>query len=165
MEVAEVRSGPYSFGGNPFHGDIGLAHKPFLNSFNGMRPSIGVTPRFMVAKDMAVALDLSYLMYGGKDEAGSSHGRMYSFNTNAFQHFVRFEYFLLGDAGSIGAGIYNRRGMVNNYNRVYLYLYAGAGGILSSAKVKDEQRRRTPGKPGILPGSTLWIGLPPGGRG
>ena len=110
----------------PFYGDIGLANKPFLNAFNGLRPSIGVTPRFMIAKDMAVSLDLSFLMFGGEDEPGSSHGRHYSFNTMAFQHFARFEYFLMGEVGGIGGGIYNRRGMVNNYNRIYLYLYGGA---------------------------------------
>ena len=87
----------FGFSVVPFYGDIGLAHKPFLNAFNGIRPSIGVTPRFMIAKDMAVSLDLSFLMFGGKDEPGSSHGRNYSFNTTAFQHFARFEYFLLGE--------------------------------------------------------------------
>ena len=29
-----------------FHGDIGLANKPFANTFNGMRPSFGLIPRF-----------------------------------------------------------------------------------------------------------------------
>lgn len=148
-----------------FHGDIGLANKNFLNSFNGLRPSIGLTPRFMVAKNMAVSLDLSYLMYGGEDEPGSSHGRNYSFNTSAFQHFARFEYFLLGNVGGSGAGIYNRRGMVNNYNRLYLYLFGGAGGILSSATVKDlDNNGEEPvDNPGYYPGSQYSLAFPLGG--
>lgn len=148
-----------------FHGDIGLANQSFLNSFNGMRPSIGLTPRFMITQDMAVSLDLTYLMYGGEDKPGSSHSRVYSFNTNAFQHFVRFEYFLLGTTGSGSSSVYNRRGMVNNYNRVYLYLFAGAGGILSSAKVKDENNggQEPVDNPGYYPGMQYGFGFPLGG--
>ena len=124
--------------GVAFHGDIGLADKPFANMFNGFRPSFGVTPRFMVTQNIAVALDLSYTMYGGKDEEGSSHGRYYSFNTNAFVHGVRGELYVLGTRENIFAGgIYNRRGMVNEYNRLYLYLFGGASGILSKSHVKD----------------------------
>ncbi len=54
-----------------FHGDIGLADRPLANAFNGMRPSIGVIPRFKITESLAVSLDLGYLMYGGKDEPGS----------------------------------------------------------------------------------------------
>ncbi len=148
-----------------FHGDIGLANKHFMNNFNGMRPSFGLTPRFKIAKDMAVSLDLSYLMYGGTDEEGSSHGRNYSFNSHAFQHFVRFEYFLLGEVGGLGGGIYNRRGMVNNYNRVYLYIFAGAGGILSSAKVSDlnNNGEEPLDNSGYYPGVQYGFGFPLGG--
>lgn len=147
-----------------FHGDIGLANQPFLNSFNGMRPGFSLTPRFFIAKDMAVSLDLSYLMFGGTDKEGSSHNRSYSFNANAFQHVARFEYFLLGELGGIAGGIYNRRGMVNNYNRIYLYLFAGAGGILSSAKVTDlnNNGEEPIDNPGYYPGSHYGFVFPMG---
>ncbi len=121
-----------------FHGDIGLANKPLLNNFNGIRPSFGIIPRFMITQDIAVSLDLGYLIYGGKDEEGSSHGRNYSFNSHAFQHIIRGEYFIVGDGRSIISGaVYNRKGMVNNYNKLYLYVFAGGGGVLSKSKVKD----------------------------
>ena len=124
--------------GVAFHGDIGLADKPFANMFNGFRPSVGLNPRFMIRQNVAVAMDLGYYMYGGKDEPGSSHGRYYSFNTNAFVHGIRGEYYILGASESLFmSGIYNRRGMVNNYNRLFLYLYGGASGILSKSHVKD----------------------------
>jgi hypothetical protein len=124
--------------GVAFHGDIGLADKPFANMFNGFRPSIGVNPRFMITQNIAVALDLGYYMYGGKDEPGSSHGRYYSFNTNAFVHGVRGEYYILGTRENFFAsGIYNKKGMVNSYNKMYLYLYGGVNGVLSKSHVKD----------------------------
>jgi len=124
--------------GVAFHGDIGLAHKDFANMFNGFRPSAGLNPRFMITQNVAVAMDLGWCMYGGKDEPGSSHGRYYSFNTNAFVHGIRGEYYILGTRENIFmSGMYNRRGMVNNYNRLFLYLYGGASGILSKSHVKD----------------------------
>ncbi len=121
-----------------FHGDIGLANQPLLNNFNGIRPSFGIQPRFKITQDIAVSLDLGYLIYGGKDIEGSSHGRLYSFNSHAFQHVVRGEYYILGDSRNIISGaVYNRNGMVNNYNKLYLYVFGGAGGVLSKAKIKD----------------------------
>ena len=124
--------------GVAFHGDIGKANQPFANMFNGFRPSVGVTPRFFIFETVAVSVDLAWLMYGGKDDEVSSHGRYYSFNTNAFVHGIRGEYYILGTRGpSLSGAIYNRRGMVNNYNRLYLYIYGGASGVLSKAKVKD----------------------------
>jgi opacity protein-like surface antigen len=122
-----------------FHGDIGLADRPLANAFNGIRPAIGVMPRFLIRKNLAVSLDLAYLNYGGKDEAGSTHARLYSFNSQAFQHMARLEYYLVGasTSGGSSAAIYNRRGMVNNFNKLQLYVFGGVGGILSKAKVKD----------------------------
>lgn len=124
--------------GVAFHGDIGEANKPLANMFNGFRPSFGVTPRFFATENFAVSLDLAYLMYGGKDIEGSSHGRYYSFNTNAFAHGIRGEYYIFGTRSrSIGGAMYNRRGMVNSYNKLYLYIYGGVSGVLSKAHVKD----------------------------
>jgi len=124
--------------GVSFHGDIGLADRPLANMFNGIRPSLGVRPRYFLRNDLAVSLDLGYLMYGGKDkDLEHGVGRNLTFNTQAFQHFVRVEYYLLGEPRRSTGGIYNRRGMVNNYNRIYLYLFGGAGGIYFNAKVKD----------------------------
>lgn len=146
----------------PFYGDIGLANRPFANAFNGLRPSIGVSPRFMITQSLAVSLNLSYLMFGGQDLEGETHGRVYSFNANAFQHYARLEYFILGTGGSIGA-IYNRSGMVNNYNRLIVYLFAGGGGVLSSATVIDQDGNQPMQNPGYYPGMHYGIVIPVGG--
>jgi len=87
---------------------------------------------------LAVALDLGYYMYGGKDEPGSSHGRYYSFTSHAFVHGLRGEFFIFGAGRSILSGaVYNKRGMINNYNKLNFYLYGGASGILSRSYIKD----------------------------
>lgn len=124
--------------GVSFHGDIGLADRPVANMFNGFRPSFGITPRFMIQQNLAVAIDLGYNIYGGKDEPGSSHGRYYSFNSHAFVHGIRGEYFIMGTHENLFmSGIYNKKGMVNNYNKLFIYFYGGASGILSKSHVKD----------------------------
>ena len=123
--------------GVAFHGDIGKANQPFANMFNGFRPSFGVTPRFYILQDLSVSVDLSYTMYGGKDDEDSSHGRYFSFTSHGFVHGLRTEYFILGTRGpSISGAVYNRRGMINNYNRLYLYAYGGVSGILSKSNIK-----------------------------
>ena len=124
--------------GVAFHGDIGKANQPVANMINGFRPSFGVNPRFFIAQNLAVSLDLAYCMYGGKDDPVSSHSRYYSFNSNAFVHGLRGEYFIFGTRGpSMAGAMYNRRGMVNNYNQLFLYVYGGVSGILSKSTVKD----------------------------
>jgi hypothetical protein len=121
-----------------FHGDIGKANENLANMFNGLRPSIGITPRFFAAENLAVSLDLAWVMYGGKDDEVSSHKRYYSFTTNAFSHGIRGEYFIMGTRRpSFSSAVYNRRGMVNNYNKLFLYLYGGVAGVLSKSHVKD----------------------------
>ncbi len=152
-------------GGVSFQGDIGLADQPFLNNFNGFRPSIGVIPRFYLREDLSVSLDLAYLMYGGKDKEGSSHSRVYSFNSHAFQHTARIEYIFFGlSRQALTGAIYNRHGMVNNYNKLFLYIFTGFGGVLSKAKVKDlnnggEEPLNNPGyDPGLHYGMIFPLG-------
>ncbi len=124
--------------GITMHGDIGKANEPFANMFNGFRPSLGITPRFFIYERVTVALDLAWAMYGGKDDPESSHGRYYSFNSNAFVHGIRGEFYILGTEKRMFSGaVYNRRGMVNNYNKLYLYVYGGVSGVLSKTKIKD----------------------------
>jgi len=121
-----------------FHGDIGLADRPLANNFNGMRPTLGIKPAYRLNRDLSVCLDLAFIMYGGSDKEGSTHGRLYSFTTMGFQHVARMEYYIIGEGRRFFSGaIYNRRGMINSYNQLYLYAFAGAGGVLSKAKVKD----------------------------
>lgn len=122
--------------GVAFHGDIGRANRPLPNMYNGFRPSLGITPRFMIRQDLAVSLDLGYVIYAGADIPGESHSRYYSFNSHAFQHFARLEYFIIG-AKPGGGSIYNRKGMVNNYSGINFYIYGGVGGIMSKSTVRD----------------------------
>jgi len=121
-----------------FHGDIGIANESLANMFNGVRPVFGIMPRFFIKQKFAVAVDLAYAMYGGKDDPESSQEQYYSFTSQAFVHGVRAEYYILGMAGpSYSGAVYNKKGMVDNYNKLYVYLYGGVSGVLSKATIKD----------------------------
>lgn len=119
-----------------FHGDIGPAQSPFKDHFNGIRPSIGIKPSFMILPTLTVALDLGYVVYGGKDIENESHAGL-SFNSHGFQHVARLEYYFLALGRSqVTGAIYNRQGMLNNYNVFNLFAFVGGGGVLTKSKVK-----------------------------
>lgn len=104
--------------------------------FAGTRPNVFFDASFQVLEDLAVQLDLGYIQLSGKDP--DSRGRGLSFVTNSFEPVVRVEYNIIGGGRAFGSSAtFNRRGMVNSYNTLRLYGFAGAGGILTKAKVKD----------------------------
>ncbi len=157
--------GQLYLGSTTMHGDIGLANKSLLNNFNGIRPSAGFIARYALTRDLGVSLDLSYMMYGGRDQEGSSHNRLYSFTTNAFQHTLRLEYYLLGsNKRHTSSAIYNRRGMVNSFSKVNLYMYLGIGGTLSKAVVHDlrNEGREPLNNPGYHPEMQYAVVFPVG---
>lgn len=102
----------------------------------GTRPNAFFDASFKILEDLAVQLDLGYIQLSGKDP--DSRGRGLSFVTNSFEPVVRLEYNIIGGGRAFGtSAVYNRRGMVNSYNTLLLYAFAGAGGILTKATVKD----------------------------
>jgi len=149
--------------GVTMYGDIGRADKPVANLFNGVRPSLGISPSYMLSPNLAVGVDLAYLMLGGRDKEGESHTRVYRLNGHAFQHTVRLEYLVIGGVRSRGGNIYNRKGMINSYNKVQVYLFVGAGGILSTNKIKDPDGNEVTYDPWYYPGMQYTPCFPGGG--
>lgn len=94
------------------------------------RPSFAVGARYKLSGDMALKLNLNYGFLNGTDGGDLSDiGREYSLNLTIFEPSVQFEYYLLAEGRSFStAALFNRRGMLNNYSKVYLYLFGGAGG-------------------------------------
>ena len=109
-----------------------------LNNFSGFRPDVGFKTGLKITRDMVVSIYLGLIMYGGKLEEKSSYINDYSFNSAAFQHTLRMEYYVIGEGRSVRPGsLFNRRGMINTQRRFYLYGFAGAGGVLSKSKIRD----------------------------
>ncbi|MEX0981216.1 MAG: hypothetical protein WD578_07275 [Bacteroidales bacterium] len=90
---------------------------------------------FLILEDLSVKLDLNYLMIGASDP--ETRDRALSFTSHGFEHAVRVDYTFLGGGRTFSSATFNRRGMVNNFGTAYLYVFAGAGGILTKATVKD----------------------------
>jgi hypothetical protein len=115
--------------------------------FAGTRPNVFFDASYQILEDLSVQLDLGYIQLGGKDT--DIRGRGLSFVTNSFEPVIRVEYNIIGGGRTFGSSAtFNRRGMINNYNTLYFYTFAGAGGILTKAKVKDIYGDEVFGNPG-----------------
>ncbi|MEX0987305.1 MAG: hypothetical protein WD052_07485 [Bacteroidales bacterium] len=104
--------------------------------FTDSRVNLSTHAGYKILEDLTVKLDLNYLMIGGSDS--ESRDRSLSFTAHCFEPLARVDYNFLGAGRAFSSNaVFNRRGMVNNYGQSFLYVFAGAGGILSKAKVKD----------------------------
>ncbi len=127
-----------------FYSDVGksITDQNLLNSFKTVqlqttRPGFVFDVRYKLAGDMAVKLNFAYGFLHGKD-AGNLDAREYVMSTTIFEPSLLFEYYLLPEGRSMSsAALFNRRGMVNNYSRFYIYLFGGAGGAYYNAKAKE----------------------------
>ncbi|MBN1131737.1 MAG: outer membrane beta-barrel protein [Bacteroidales bacterium] len=125
-------------GSTHFEGDIGRANQNVLNLLNGPRNNAGLDFTYRITKDINAKLDLQYLWFSGIDIEGQSHNRVYKFGSHNFEHTVRGEYYFLGEDRGFGSmALYNRRGMINTYDRIFAYVFAGFGGIYSKGSVVD----------------------------
>ena len=63
----------------------------------------------------------------------------WAYNTQAFEHTIRFEYYFFDMKSSRYSGaMYNRKGMVNRFNTFKFFVFAGAGGIMTKAKLYEK---------------------------
>lgn len=104
----------------------------------GTRPNVSFDVRFKIQPEIAVNLALTYAMFGGVDTENRL-GMAHRFTTHAFEPTVRGEYYVISEGRRYGSSaLFNRRGMINNYNRVYIYGFAGAGALIWKPTIKDE---------------------------
>lgn len=117
--------------------DIG-SYKPGLSSFQitDSRPNINTHIAYVLLEDLNVKLDLNYLMIGATDSDTPERDRGFTFLSNAFEHTVRLDFNILGGGRAFGMqGMYNRRGMINNFGSSRLYVFGGVGGIMSKTEI------------------------------
>jgi hypothetical protein len=109
-----------------------------LRSFQlaGTRPAATIGARYKLLQDVSAGIDLSYIMFGGIDVDGGL--TVHSFTSNTFEPVATLQYNIVSEGRTFGStSLFNRRGMVNNYNSADFYIFAGMGGILSKASAKD----------------------------
>lgn len=118
-----------------FYGDVGSSFDKSWLGFKTImigttRPTLSFGARYRITSDMAAKLNLSYGFMNATD-GGRLEDRGFKLNLTIFEPSVQFEYYLLGEGTSFTtAALFNRRGMLNNYSKVYLYAFGGVGGSL-----------------------------------
>ena len=130
--------------------------RPYDTRFN-----ISSHAGYMLMQDLSVKVDLNYLMIGAVDP--EIRDRSLRFTSHGFEHGVRLDYTFLGGGRAFGStALFNRRGMVNSYGASYLYVFAGAGGILSKAVVRDQNGDEVIGNPGYNNNLQWGVVIPAG---
>ena len=125
-----------------YYGDVGASSaNPLLGiktvMLGSTRPILTLGARYKITGNTAVKLNLSGGWLNGKDGGDLGEYRDYSLNMTIFEPSVQFEYYLMGEGRSFSsAALFNRRGMLNNYSKVYLYAFGGVGGTFFWPKEK-----------------------------
>ena len=128
-----------------FYGDIGgTADDKNLGGLKDIqlqytRPAISLGFRYKLTGDMALKLNLNYGYVTGDDLDSRNDGRNFAFVSTIFEPSVQFEYYLLPEGRSFSsAALFNRRGMINNYSKIYIYLFGGVGGTFFYPKPQKD---------------------------
>jgi OOP family OmpA-OmpF porin len=128
-----------------FYGDIGgtsdvnnaLGFKDI--QFQYTRPSVALGMRYKLASDMAVRMNLIYAVAAGNDLKSRNDARNFAFRTTIFEPSFQFEYYIIPEGRSLASpAMFNRRGMINNYSKIYVYVFGGIGGVLFKTKPLED---------------------------
>lgn len=118
-------------------------------SIKHTRPSFYVGARYKIRPEMAVKLNLMYGYMAGDDAGSKNSDRGYGFTARVFEPSVQYEYSLITEEQRRRSGaMYNKRGMMNNYSQISLYLYAGIGGAFYNPRVNEELENSVRYEPG-----------------
>ena len=131
----------FGIGSSNFFGDIGgTADDDNMVGFKDIqlqytRPVVNIGLRYKLTGDMAAKFNLAFGVFSGNDINSRNDHRNFAFNSTIFEPSLQFEYYLLPEArGYSSAALFNRRGMINNYSKYYIYLFGGVGGIYYNPK-------------------------------
>jgi hypothetical protein len=103
------------------------------------RPSISFGARYKLTGAMAVKLNFGIGFIAGNDiNSKNELTRNYSFKATLFESTLQYEYYIISEGrGTSSSAMYNKRGMVNDFFNINLYLLAGVGGVYSRSTVYD----------------------------
>lgn len=103
------------------------------------RPSFQLAMRYRVFQDVAVKANIMIGFLSGSDENSKNEGRELSFSTFLFEPSIQGEYYIIPEERrNSTAALFNRRGMVNNYSKVALYVFGGLGGTYVNPKLEAD---------------------------
>jgi opacity protein-like surface antigen len=74
--------------------------------------------------------------------------RGFEFTSSIFEPSLQYEFSIISEEKRYSSSaLFNKRGMVNNYSQINLYLYAGIGGVFFNTKVNDALANASAYKP------------------
>ncbi len=107
-------------------------------SIKSTRPSFYLGARYKIRENVSVKLNLSYGFISGNDVGSKNESRGFSFYTQLFEPGVQAEYSIVSEEQRTRSNaLFNKRGMLNNYSQINLYLYAGIGAVVGWTKPND----------------------------
>ena len=128
-------------------------------TFRSTRPSIYAGVRYRINPKTSVKTSFIYGYSKTSDFSGSrNEARAFSSVTRLFEISGNYEYYLFPEFRVLrSAAMFNRRGMINDYSRVGIYVFGGLAGTLytpnlelSEPRPNDEYRNKT-GFTGAIP--------------
>ena len=135
--------GTFGLGTTNFFGDIGgtedvntaLGFKDIQLKFT--RPSFAFGARYKLNGTMALKMNIIYAFIAGNDYGARNDFRKFAFTSTIFEHSLQFEYYVIPEKNRTSSALFNRRGMINNFSTINLYLFTGFGYALFNPKPKD----------------------------
>ena len=136
--------GIFGVGFSSYFGDVGGSAD--ANNWFGLkdislkstRPSFYLGARYKIRPNIAVRMNMTYGFFSGNDEGGKNNDRGFKFSTSYFEPSFQAEYSLISEEQRRRSGaMFNKKGMMNNYSQINVYLYAGIGGIFFNPEVNE----------------------------
>ncbi len=99
------------------------------------KPSFSAGIRYRITSLWSAKLGLTYAWLSGDDQGSRNEARGFSYSTTLFEPSVQVEYSIIPEERRHSSTAwFNKRGMLNNYSRVNLYIFAGLGGAFFGVK-------------------------------
>ncbi len=100
------------------------------------RPSFAFGARYKISKKMTIKMNLIYGFVSGNDKNSRNSDRNFSFNSTIFEPSFQLEYYPVAEQKSTrSAASFSHRGMINNFGKIFPYVFAGVGGVISNPKL------------------------------
>jgi opacity protein-like surface antigen len=107
-------------------------------SIKSTGPSFHMGVRYKIRQNIAVKMNFNYIRLAGDDEGSKNSERGFQFTNSIFEPSIQGEYSIISEEQrSRSTALFNKRGMINNYSQINLYLYAGIGGAKMWPKPND----------------------------
>ncbi len=95
------------------------------------RPSLFLGARYKLEDNQAIKLNIDFAWVSSSDAGSKNAKRNYKSNSFFAEQSVQYEYSIIKDnRRQFSFALFNRRGMINNYSKMNLYVFAGLGSLI-----------------------------------